>query len=65
MRRRRRTRRRAIFEDRDAASHGLRCMDPAGTATQSSRPTSAKPFPPAQPGKQRLKMKAGRKQGKR
>jgi hypothetical protein len=40
-------------------------MDPAGPATRSSCPTSAKWFPPIQPGKQRLKMKAGRKKGKR
>jgi hypothetical protein len=36
-------------------------MDPTDPATRSSCPTSAKCFPPTQPGKRRLKIKAGRK----
>jgi hypothetical protein len=48
-------------EDRDAAPHGPHCMDPAGPVTKNFCPTSTKRLPPTQPGKQRLKKKAGRK----
>jgi hypothetical protein len=48
-------------EDRDAAPHGPRCMDTTDPATRKSCPTSTELFLPTEPGKQRLKMKAGRK----
>jgi hypothetical protein len=48
-------------EDRDAVLHGPRCMDPADPATRNSCSALAKQFPPTQPEKQLLKMKAGQK----
>jgi Ni/Co efflux regulator RcnB len=52
-------------EDRDAAPHGPRCMDPANSAIRNSFPALMNIFLPTQPGKQRPKIKAGRKKRKR